>query len=198
MTDLRQDYIRTMISCTDRIRPQDVAGIFVEMEAQAIRDLADQQVSPGDMAFQRFADMRYQGQEHTVKVPLPSGAITATERPEIVERFHRLHEAAYSFRLDAPVEMVNYHLTALGRVAKPEFRPVNSIRRDLRQARKGVRRVNFDELGFHEAEIYERSLLPVGVDLQGPVVIEEPASTTVVFPGQRLMRDRFGLLHIEE
>jgi N-methylhydantoinase A len=198
MTDLRQDYIRTTISRTDRVRPQQAAAIFAELEAQAIRDLGDQQVSLDAMVFQRFADMRYLGQEHTVKVPLPLGSISAGDMSEIDARFHRLHEDAYSFRLDAPVEIVNYHLTALGRVAKPEFRPVNGIDGDLRRARKGLRRVNFDELGFHDAEIYERSLLPVGIDIEGPAVIEEPASTTVVFPGQRVTRDRFGLLHIEE
>jgi len=34
--------------------------------------------------------------------------------------------------------------------------------------------------------------------LSGPLIVEEPAATTVVFPGQRLSVDEYGFLHIEE
>lgn len=197
MTDLRQDYIRTLITRTDQVKPETLNAIFAEMEAQAAEDLAIQHVSPDNMVFQRFADMRYLGQEHTVKVPLPGGTITAESMPQINERFHQLHEHTYTFRLESPVELVNYHLTALGRVKKPVLKPLDSQGNSVEAARKGERRVNFDELGFHQATIYERDLLPVGVTLPGPLVIEEPASTTVVFPDQQVTKDVYGFLHIE-
>lgn len=148
------------------------------------------------MLFQRFADMRYLGQEHTVKVPVPGGEITAQQMPEIAERFHQLHEHAYTFRLDTEIEFVNYHLTAFGVVEKPQLKKLDGSGTSLDAARKGSRRVNFDELGYHEAAIYERALLPVGVCVEGPLVIEEPASTTVVFPDQKVLRDEYGFLHI--
>jgi N-methylhydantoinase A len=83
-------------------------------------------------------------------------------------------------------------------VKKPEVRKLDGGKGKIDDARKGVRRVNFDELGFHEAAIYERSLLPVGKAVMGPAVIEEPASTTVVFPDQQLTKDDYGFLHIEK
>jgi N-methylhydantoinase A len=137
------------------------------------------------------------GQEHTVKVPLPSGQITAEVIPDINERFHMLHEQTYSFRLETPVELVNYHLIIVGHVKQPEIRKLDEGMGDLNSAQKETRRVNFDEFGFHKTAIYERDLLPVRVSLRGPVVIEEPASTTVVFPDQQLTRDEYGFLHIE-
>jgi len=148
------------------------------------------------MLFQRFADMRYLGQEHTVKVPVPGGEITAQQMPEIAERFHQLHEHAYTFRLDTDIEFVNYHVTAFGVVDKPRLKKLDGGGTSLEAARKGSRRVNFDELGYHEAAIYERARLPVGVCVEGPLVIEEPASTTVVFPDQKVLRDEYGFLHI--
>ena len=198
MTDLRQDYIRTLIARTDLVAPEAMDAIFGEMEVLAARDLAGQGVAAERMLFQRFADMRYAGQEHTVKVPLPGGAITAAQLPEIDERFHRLHEHTFTFRLAAPIEVVNYHVTALGRVRKPSLKPLAAAAAgSLAQALKGRRRVNFGELGFQEAAVYERSLLPVDLPAMGPLVIEEPASTTVVFPDQQVTRDRYGFLHIE-
>lgn len=160
-------------------------------------DLAAEGVARDDMEVQRFADMRYMGQEHTVKVPLPGGEITAEAMPDINERFHTLHEQTYTFRLETPVELVNYHVIGLGRVKQPEVKKLDGGQSSLDDALKGMRRVNFDELGFHEASIYERDLLPVGVTVEGPVVVEEPASVTVVFPDQKLFRDEYGFLHIE-
>jgi N-methylhydantoinase A len=93
--------------------------------------------------------------------------------------------------------LVNYHVTALGHIKKPEMKKLKNHKGNLKDAYKGMRRVNFDELGFHEAAIYERDRLPVGVSVAGPAVIEEPASVTVVFPDQRLTRDEYGNLHID-
>jgi len=72
------------------------------------------------------------GQEHTVKVPIPGGQLTEKDLAEINERFHQLHEHAYTFRLESPVELVNFHLTALGQVEKPEITrlPVVSMNED--------------------------------------------------------------------
>ncbi len=204
MADLRRDYIRTLIARTDQVEPERLNDIYAQMEEQARHDLAAERVSEGEIELQRFADMRYMGQEHTVKVPLRTEKITAENMSEINEGFHTLHEQAYTFRLDTPVELVNFHITALGRVTKPEVRKLNVGDGSLEDARtgrspgeKGTRRVNFDELGFHEANIYERAWLPVGIMVKGPAVVEEPASTTVVFPDQGLTKDEYGFLHIE-
>jgi N-methylhydantoinase A len=95
------------------------------------------------------------------------------------------------------VELVNCHATVWGRAAKPAIREVDGRGLRIESALKGRRRVNFDELGFHEAAVYERDLLPVDATLPGPLIVEEPAATTVVFPGQVVRRDRYGILHIE-
>lgn len=197
MTDLRQDFIRTSIRRTDQIEPAELTSFYTEMEAQAMDLMEEQHISKDRIMYQRFADMRYMGQEHTVKVPIPEGMIEARHIPEINEKFHQLHEQAYTFRLESPLELVNYHLIAFGLVEKPDLTKLNGGDLSLASARKGVRHVNFDELGFHESPIYERDLLPLRESLQGPMVIEEPASTTVVFPDQRVMRDEYGFLHIE-
>lgn len=196
MTDLRQDLIRTSIRRTDRMEPDELSALFGEMEAQATRDLLAQSVAPADIYFQRFADMRYKGQEHTVKASIPTGAVTTAQLREIEEQFHRLHEQAYAFRLDAPIELVNYHLTAFGAVEKAEMRKVEGGS-SLEAAKKGERRVHFDEYGYRDAPIYERDLLPLHLPVPGPLVIEEPTSTTVVFPDQQVTRDAYGFLHLE-
>jgi N-methylhydantoinase A len=197
MTDLRCDYLRTLVTRTDHVTPARLNGIYAEMAEQALQDMAAEGVSQDAIILQRFADMRYLGQEHTVKVPLPGGEIGADSMPEINRRFHDLHEQTYTFRLDNAIELVNYHVTAFGRVQTPEIRKLSGDGASLEKARKGTRRVNFDELGFHEAAIYEREHLPPGEAIRGPLVVEEPSSVTVVFPDQQVTRDEYGFLHIE-
>ncbi len=197
MTDLRQDFIRTLICRTDQVDPADLTSLFSEMEEQAMDLMKEQSITEDRIVFRRFADMRYMGQEHTVKVPMPAGKIEKRNIPEINEKFHELHEHAYTFRLDTQVELVNYHLTAFGVVEKPDLKKIEKKGLSLDKARKGKRRVNFDELGFHSSPIYERDLLPVNEYINGPMVIEEPAATTVVFPDQKVICDDYGFLHIE-
>lgn len=198
MTDLRQDLIRTFIHRADRVDPAELAAIFDEMERQALARLQEQGVGPERIFFQRSADMRYKGQEHTVKVPIPAERqLTAAHLQDIGERFHQLHHQAYTFRLNAPIELVNYHVTALGAVEKADIRKVSGGGR-LELARKGERRVNYDELGYQASAVYERDLLPLNRPIPGPAIIEEPAATTVVFPDQQVRRDDYGFLHIEK
>jgi N-methylhydantoinase A len=198
MSDLRNDYIRTMVVRTDQIEPTELSGIFAEMEKQAAEELAAEKVQEDQMVFQRFADMRYMGQEHTVKVPIPGGQLTGKALTEINERFHQLHDQAYTFRLGSRVELVNFHLTALGLVEKPKITRLNKGGAGtVEEAYKGDRQVIFDE-GFLTTPTYERDLLPVGATLSGPLIIEEPAATTVVFPGQKLSVDEYGFVHIEK
>jgi N-methylhydantoinase A len=73
MADPRQDAIRTRVQRIDRADAVEVDAIYAEMEAAMAASLLGQGVDPGALLFKRFADMRYLGQEHTVKVALPAG-----------------------------------------------------------------------------------------------------------------------------
>src|SRR5262249_50272409 len=156
MADLRQDFIRTQIVRTDKVDPAILADLSDDLEAHAAAYMRAEHVQDDRVILQRAADMRYVGQEHTVRVPLPGGVLDAARLREVDERFHQIHEKTYTFRLEMPVEIVNFHLTAIGQVAKPQVRPIGEAARSLDSALKGRRMVNFDELGYHESPIYER------------------------------------------
>ena len=148
------------------------------------------------MVLERFADMRYLGQEHTVKVPFPTGNVDAQALSEAVERFHETHEREYTYRLTSPVELVNYHVVGFGLVLKPELAKLTSTGRRPADGRRGTRRVDFDAHGVHTTAIYERKGLEPGMNISGPAIIEEPATTIVVFPGQEARVDDYGNLRI--
>jgi N-methylhydantoinase A len=196
MTDLRFDLLRTQIRATDHVEGRELDEIWEELEHRALEHFAREGVEAPRVAFQRFADMRYAGQEHTVKVPFPEGNVTDDKLAEVRESFHSLHEQTYTFRLETRNEFVNFHLTAFGAVDKPSLPEIESLG-DESDAVKGRRPVDFDEMGRAEATIYERSRLGKGAVIEGPAIVEEPPSTTVLFPEDRLEVDRYGNLIIE-
>ena len=197
MTDLRVDFVQTAITRTDRIDITRVMEILTKLEMEGLDSLEQGGIGGERVVLQRFADMRYLGQEHTVRVPLPGGTLDNASLQEIDSRFHDLHDQHYTFRLTSPVEFVNFHVTALGVVEKPSLRELEPDGRSPEQALKGYREVDFDELGWHRSALYERSRLGAGAKVEGPAVVEEPAASTVLFPGDRLTVDTYGNLTIE-
>ena len=195
MTDLRYDLIWTSILRTAAAAHNGLDPMWDTLERQARDYYTQQGVAKSRLVFQRFADMRYAGQEHTVKVPVPAGAMTPSAIGEVERRFHALHEQHYTFRLPSPVEFVNFHLTAFGTVDKPRL-PRLRGKGTARDALKGRREVDFDVRGRLMATVYERGRLRPGARVKGPAIIEEPAATTVVFPGQHASVDAYGNLII--
>ena len=86
-------------------------------------------------------------------------------------------------------------LTAVGRIAKPKLPELPAGRRDVEAARRAVRQVYFAEAGgFVDCPSYDRYRLPAGGVVEGPAIVEEMDSTTVIHPGFRGEVDRFGNL----
>ena len=193
LTDLRRDYIRTRLTLLGPDSIADVRKVFSEIEAEALRDFADE---AGDRAplFEYRADLRYIGQEHTVGVQIPLDGKTPIA--EAIAAFHDAHEKRFTYRLDAAVQLVNFHLVATLPVGKPDLaeRAVTGLL--LSDAVKGTRTVDFDTHGVHEATIYDGLKLEPGMRLVGPAVIQEPSVTLPIAPGARAEVDRLGNYHV--
>jgi N-methylhydantoinase A len=195
-SDLRHDLVQTRFARAADVGPEELVAIWHGLEERLLGTFAGEGLTADDVTFVRSADMRYAGQEHTVNVPIPDGEPGDELSAEIERRFHDLHEQLYTFRLASPIEFVNFRLTGLGAVQKPEL-PRIPANGDAGAALKGSRDVDFDELGRQGSRIYERALLGAGAEFEGPAVIEEPAASTVVFPGQKLHVDEYGNLIVE-
>ena len=195
MSDLRRDYIRTQPMPFTEAVVNAVNHTVTEMESEALGTFQDENFENEKIYFERYFDMRYEGQEHSVRIPVPNIKLKAQDMEEILVRFHEAYEREYTYRLDVPVELVTFHLVAFGSVERPELSKLTSSG-TLSAAQKGLRMVDFDELGVKEAAIYNRDLLAPGISFTGPAVIEESGTTTVVFPNQTVDVDDYGNLHI--
>jgi N-methylhydantoinase A len=193
VTEPRIDLVLTRVLALDDTDPAAVEELFSQLAEEAVGRLGLDDA--GQVRTGRALEMRYHGQEHTVHVALDGVELT----PEaITAAFHAAHERRYTFALaDAPAEIVTFHLTAYQLVPRPTAQPIDNAGRSAEAAEKGGRPVDFDDDGVHECRVFERDLLPAGFEAEGPLVVEEASSTTLVHPGQTLRVDELGNLLIE-
>lgn len=196
MTDLRQDSVVTYKSILSELDFEEISQEWTSIENRLLATYESDGVEE-QILFLRFVDIRYVGQEHTVKVSVPEGEWNEQIVEEVKERFHQLHEKNYTFRLeDAQCEIVGLHVTALGQVKKPELAKVEK-QGALTEAIKEIRPVYFEQIGWIETPIYDRELLPTGQVINGPLIVEEKAAVTIIEKGQSLHADVYGNLIID-
>jgi N-methylhydantoinase A len=191
ISDLRRDYVRTRLIPVRDGRFDEVADAFADLARQARADLGREGIPAERITTLRALGMRYQGQswELLVRVPDEAASMAALE-----EAFQRAHERRYGHRNAGPVEIVNFRLTGVGEISKPA-RARHARGGALADARRGERAVHF-EREFHSVPVYERDRLPAGAAFDGPAVVEEMGSTTVVPAGWRGTVGPWGELHL--
>jgi N-methylhydantoinase A len=197
MSDLRRDYIRTRVielDSADGIKATNET--LSSMEEQAHREFAEEAIDKEKIKFLRYGLFRYQNQAHSVEVILPEGAVEEKTIKEIQNNFHGEYEREYTYRLEAPVELVGFHIVALADVGKLTPKKLPSTGKAAGEAVKSKRTVDFTP-GELETEIYNGDLIEPGMSFKGPAIIEDSGSTTVVMPGMSCRVDDFGNLHID-
>ncbi len=195
--DMRRDYVRTRPLRLDAAHLSEIAAVFDDLEHGAREDFAANGVPLDRLHIERFADMRYDGQEHAVKVTFPAGPVDGAALRRARQEFHAEHERAFTFWLDAGVITVNFHVAAHGTVNETGIPGLGPSDGSLSDAIRDTRTVDFDLDGQLETRIYERTLLGAGAGIPGPAIIEESDTTIVLPPGSRATVDRYGLLHID-
>ncbi len=188
MTDMRQDFVRTVGMSLNEETTEKLEPLWKEMEMEATARYAEDGIGPDRIVFTRFVDMRYLGQEHTVKTPYRTDGVR-----ELADEFGRLHEKNYTFKLEgAPTEIVNLHLVAAGMINKPKIREIVGHEGRMEGAVKEIRSVLFEGMGRCDTKIYDPALLPVNAEIEGPAIVEERTSAVVVYQGQNAHLDSYG------
>jgi N-methylhydantoinase A len=190
--DWRTDRIITKVMHEDAINLATVAALYTDLERDAVESLQRDGIDPARIRVAREADIRYAGQSMEVQVAASVGTIDATFLAALIDAFHAAHlrTFGYNYAGEQKVELINFCVSAFGLIERPRMPKLDA---GGRATRKSVRPVYFDG-AFRDTPIYDRAVLPAGFRLEGPAVVEEFGSTTVVFPGQQLTVDSHGIL----
>jgi len=201
VADFRHDYSQTYLRALPDVNLETINRIYANLEEAALDQMRQEGVAAEEVLFTRHADVRYLGQGYELEVAVPAGRLDAGSLKLVAERFYESHRQHYGYvkAENEVVQLVNLRLTAFGRLPRPRFAPADrSSEASLNpaRARKAERLVYF-EGAFQTVPIYERSELVVGDVIDGPTIIEQLDSTTVLAPGQRAVVDGYGNLVIE-
>ena len=191
-TDLRFEVSRSHIGDTRALDGADLRRLFDDMEAEGLSRLRASFDGPAQIS--RAVDMRYGEQVFEITVPLDEVDWRAADPlPQIVERFHRRHEALYTYAMpDQETVLVNARVAVSGILSAlpqepllPEIPPAPP---------RAERRIWLD--AWVAAPVYDFDALAPAQTIAGPAIIESAMTTVLLRAGERATVTPFGWLDI--
>lgn len=197
LAELRQDFTRTYMRDLTGMSPEVLRDAFEEIDADAAEWGKELDADVGDTRVLRYADCRYKGQEFTILVP-----VEKLEDGDALERLRRRFEEEYELRYghafpELPVETVSLRTVAYVGLQKPDLVELQGSLRSDGADSAATRPVYFDGYGYLDASILGRAALDADSSLEGPLVIEEYGSATVLGPGDIVTVDELGQLVVD-
>ena len=193
--NMRRDFVQTFVMDIS----DDCAAVlekwFEKLEQDAKLWFDQEDIAENLRSREYFLDMRYKGQNHEIRVPITMADITSAQT--LRSAFTAAYERLYSFSSNDMVQIVNFGLSALGDIVYPVIVKDEYAGEDPSAAVIGSRHVYEGGGKFADYILYDRDKLHNGNVIQGPAIIEQMDSTTIVLSNQKATVDEFLNMMIE-
>lgn len=197
VADLRHDYVRTLNRPLDGL---DMDGLRAVFDAQATEGealIGAETVALRGIKRLHSVDMQFVGQTHLVRVPLDDIGLT---RAELRQRFEEVYFARFRVDLaEIRANVVNANTSVIGERAPVDLATLidpAGRKATLAEAQRTTRDVFFRDTWI-ATPIYRRDLLPMDAVVDGPAVIEQMDTTTLIEPGDVAHSDAGGNLLVQ-
>ncbi len=188
MAEPVRDVSRTLLRRVGEDTASEIAGAFADLEARGRAEMEAEGWSGDRLVFERGADLRYVGQGFELPVSA-AGDLAAS--------FHAAHEARYGYADPGrPVEVVTIRVRVRARVDRPRIERQEPGPADATEAIIGSHRLVHGRREL-DADLVDRDRLRAGHRFEGPAVVVEYSTTTVVPPGFRATVDPWRNLLLE-
>ncbi len=193
MSDIVTDIALTQLRLLEPAAQEPVETAFKTLVDQARIELEGQSTGDVEHRFLKLVECRYAGQEHALEIEMEEGEDLALLRT----RFDALHRERYGHAIDGPVQIVTLRVRASAVMPKPTLPVLAPATGPASDAQVGSReafcfalreRTNF--------AVYDRTKLGAGHAFEGPAIVEEGTTTTVVHSDQNVSVDEHGHLTI--
>lgn len=195
VSDARHDLVQTYARLATESQPEDLSRRFGDLEKQILERLRRDGFPPDRIEVLWTVDARYEGQAYEINVPVAHDL----DLRALARDFNALHQRLYAYSSpQESVQLVNLRVTGIGRVPPVRLRPLGAGSGadgpSTAATPKARRPVFFFGRGFVEAPVYERDHLPVGAQVAGPCLVEEPIAGSVITAGWIGRADEYGNL----
>ncbi len=184
MMDLRHEVSRSLLRPVDELSDGELADAFAGLEREVREHLAQEGVDAGAVLLEREVEMRYYGTTHTITHRVADGA---SSLEALAGAFEETHQQDYGYVVSrdvAQVELATIRVAGIGQL--PKIEPPNELDDEPRPAES---RPVFFSGEFHETVVISRASLRPGDAFDGPAVVEQTDSTTIVPPGMSVVVD---------
>jgi len=192
---MRVDQVQTIQMRSDKLDLERINRILESLRKRSMNTIR-QDGYVGDVTIIQQIRMRYLGQAYGLDIQTPvKDKLTEDDLGRICQSFHEAHKTQYGYAIEREIiEFLDFKTTALG-AEKPLLLP--KVKRG-KASPKAYRKVLLDgESEFIECPVYERSHLGEGSHLDGPAIVEEQYSTTLLDRNDRMSVDEYGNMMIE-
>jgi N-methylhydantoinase A len=195
VSPIATEEITSYISTLPKINWSHLNKILTGMSEKGKQFLTKAGVPSTRTKVKVVADMRYAGQGHEISVSLPSGKLSAASIPAITRAFREEYRLRYGRDMEGiPIEAVTWRVLVSG--PRTALHPKQSVVGKHTLALKGKRQVYWGKK-YILTPVYDRYLLKVGQPIQGPCIIEEFESTTIIGEHGVVTTDQYNNLVIE-
>jgi len=200
LTDLRTSTSLTRLLPLKESSCISLEAGFAELEENIACWFEEEEIEGERRSLERSLDMRYGGQGFELAVPCPVGKFDCDTIETLRRAFEDAHLLAYGYiATTEPVQVTTLRVAAVGRVEKAKFQAQPVALSRVEDAVDEVRDVWIPESGgFTLCPLYAREKLGPGHVIDGPAIINQMDSTTLVLPGQIASVDSYLNLIIEE
>jgi N-methylhydantoinase A len=200
MASWRQDFVRTLVGRLGSLQKETVEKVFAELAASG-KDRMQKDGITGSVAdFRFYTDLRYVGQEHALAIPVDGPDMLTGDTSRIRKLFDIEHDLRYGqAAIEEQMEIVNVRLVVTA--SKQDTIAEEWLTQDwtpTETVEEGTRDVIYDDPARpQKARVLWRPSLPAGLTLTGPAVIEEPNSTILIHPGDKVTVTKAGHLIVD-
>ena len=186
--DMRRDFVQTSVMDLGQTDFSVITTMYDRLEHDADVWFDKEQIPMDERGLDYYLDMRYKGQNYEISVPYDK-SIQNVEA--LRERFTETYLRLYSYTSADEVQIVNFGLSAIGQISKPRIEREDYVGEDSSSAIMGERMVLLEDGSRENYILYDREKLHCGNVINGPAIVEQMDSTTIILNNQKAVVDEY-------
>ena len=191
VAEFRNEFAQTIVTPIEDVKPEDVASVLEDLGKRTRDWMTSEGIDESGQRITYLADMRYVLQGYEISVPVNMDDVKAGKLDGLGDTFDSMHEQLYGFKMDdAKQEIVNLRCIGNGAVPTMNFPSATPSANDGSNAIVEDHEIVFQGKKI-PTKIYDRSKMTPGAKFDGPAIVTEFDSTTVVLPGYVAEMDEF-------
>ena len=194
IADMRLDRVQTINSALDDVKEGYLADLALKFWIEGSAKLESSRAPIDKTVIEIELDMHYQGQTHSIPVRLLGDELSAIDlsRDAVLSTFEAAYNKSFGRLLNGPqVRVMNLRVAVIGRRPPFDLERLAPASENSERSLSDKRKVYADGK-WHEASVFKRLELPIGTQIDGPAILEQPDATIFVDPGLIAEVDRLG------